>query len=190
MSKAAQSSLLDFANMLKAHPSLWEDDKPAIMTPRFLALKALDQLISKLRQLGDKSELLGAKSLSLLLRDSGENLASGMEIETALTISILESLSTSSVSLAWPAAMLEQIGSVLAQPKTTSKLLQHTRFLTLRLCHNLTTDNIRNCRMLATASTVQHLLEAVRDGFLTSTWQLTKRSVRSLSTSWCWLSAS
>ena len=168
MSKASQSSLLEFSDMLSNQSTLWNENRPQVMSPRLIALKGLDQFTRRLRRLGDKSELLQGDELGKVLRDSGEAGEHSNQIDLALSISLLESLSTASLSLRWPTSVLENVRSLLPRLKTSSPSLRHVQFLTLRLCLNLTNDNERNCALLTgspSPSTVHFLLGAIQSGY-------------------------
>ncbi|KAK3716857.1 hypothetical protein LTR37_006207 [Vermiconidia calcicola] len=168
MSKSSQGSLVEFASKLKEQAALWDEQTPDIITPRLIALKALDQLVRSLRRLGDKSELLNADQLQAVFRDPAAALDQTRFLEAPLSISVLESLSTTSLPLNWPPAIFEGLGSILPRLDCAVPLLRHARFLALRLCLNLTNDNARNCALLAdqdAGSTVRHLLQAIRTGF-------------------------
>ena len=170
MSKASQSSLLEFGEMLRRHSSLWNEDQPHVMAPRLIALKALDQIVSRLRRLGEQSELLSPEELKTVLRHPSQALEQGKQIDVSLSVSVLESLSTAALSLAWPSRVLEGVREILPRLSMTSPLLHHTQFLALRLCLNLTKDNRRNCALLsptADHSTVHYLVEIVKHGFET-----------------------
>ena len=150
MAKAAQGSLINFAEGVRKSDSLWKGDLPSALTPRLASLKALEMLVARLRRLGDKSELLAAESLLRVGTDH------------PICISILESLSTSALSLIWPERLIESIGALLARLEQGDT--QDTQFLVYRLCLNITNDNARNCDILAEIS-VSALLEAVVKGF-------------------------
>ncbi|KAK3717225.1 hypothetical protein LTR37_005934 [Vermiconidia calcicola] len=168
MSKSSQGSLVEFAGKLTEQPTLWDEQTPDVITPRLIALKALDRLVRSLRRLGDKSELLNAEQLQAVLRDPVAALDQTRSLEIGLSISVLESLSTTSLPLHWPPAIFEGLGSILPRLDSVMPLLRHARFLALRLCLNLTNDNARNCALLAdhdAGSTVRHLLQAIGTGF-------------------------
>ena len=170
MSKASQKSLSEFSNMLKTQTSLWNEDTPLVMTPRLIALKALDQLVGKIRRLGNKTELLSAPQLEAILRNPGEATKQDRNIDMALSVSLLESLSTASLSLNWPSRVVTGITEIVPRLDTAMPLLRHALFLALRLCLNLTNENKRNCALLAPATNptmVQFLMRAIKNGFET-----------------------
>jgi hypothetical protein len=164
MSKASQTSLIGFCEVVRSQSCLWGDEKPQVISPRLMALKALDQLTRRLRRLGDKSELLSSDELKKILGDPKEY---STDIDFALSISVLESLSTTSLSLQWPASTLETVRCVLPKLEASSPPLRHAQFLLLRLCLNLTNANDRNCALLTgnNDSTIRFLLEEIHSGY-------------------------
>lgn len=166
MSKASQITLIQFCDMIKSLSTLWDEDKPQAMSARTIALKTLDGITRRLRQTGDKSEILPVESLAHVLESDKavENLDG---IDIALSISLLESLSTATLSLDWSNQMLERIRSTLLRLAGTSSMMRKAQFLMLRLCLNLTNENGRNCALLTGVddSTVHFLLETIQGGY-------------------------
>ncbi|KAK5121903.1 hypothetical protein LTR85_004475 [Meristemomyces frigidus] len=160
MSKAAQGTLLDFATMVQAQQPLWEQIRPVSMSSRLIALRAVDQLVGRLRKLGDRSELLDAEQLQLVMTAHAASAT-----DTSLSISVLESLATSALALAWPQEVLERLAELLPFLEQSSDIAAHTLFLAFRLTLNLTNDNARNCKAFATAKVVRYLLQAIKASF-------------------------
>ena len=165
MARASQMSLVELAKLLQTHQSLWSEVSPTIINTRTIALKTLDLIVGKLRRAGDKSELLNPERLPQVLPANSQ--PSNTELETSLAISTLESLSTASLALAWDADLLTRIAGTLTALETSTPRHRHTFFLALRLTLNLTTDNPRNCDILATnnKNLVPFLLQTVLTGF-------------------------
>ncbi|KAK3074625.1 hypothetical protein LTR53_002770 [Teratosphaeriaceae sp. CCFEE 6253] len=166
MSKAAQGTLVDFARAVQIHTALWSDLRPTTITPRLLALRAMDLLVGKLRRSGDKTELLDAAQLDTVLSDSGSALT-GLVADPGVAISLLEALSTSALQLAWPAPLLERLVVLLPALSDSPDIPPHTVFLALRLTLNLTNDNAPTCDLFARPETVEYLLTTVQTGFAT-----------------------
>ncbi|KAK5133163.1 hypothetical protein LTR08_008099 [Meristemomyces frigidus] len=163
MAKSAQGTLLDFSSKLLTQQPLWGEAKPAALSLRLIALKAIDQLVRSLRRLGDSDELFASEQLEHVLAASSVSAT-----DTTLSISTLESLSTSALSLAWPQTLLERLAALLPalQLSSSDNVPPHTVFLTFRLVLNLTNDNARNCAIFADAEGVVHyFLHAVRTSF-------------------------
>ncbi|KAF2484706.1 hypothetical protein BDY17DRAFT_134017 [Neohortaea acidophila] len=168
MAKAAQGAFNDFTDGIKTQVILWGERVPHEMTPRLIALKALDLLIRRLRRTGTKEELLDFEQISLVLRSGTPSMTADHAIDLDLSVSILESLSTTTTSLSWPSTTLERIADILPQLDATTSTTRHTLFLTLRLSLNLTNDNAHNCALLsANPMTTQHLLLSIDQGCTT-----------------------
>ncbi|KAK4548552.1 hypothetical protein LTR36_009462 [Oleoguttula mirabilis] len=160
MSKATQGTLADFATTMQTQQSLWDQCKPVSMSSRLIALKALDLLVGTMKRHGDRSELLDAEQLQQVM-----TVHAASATDTSLSISVLESLSTSALALAWPQDVLERLASLLPFLHQSHDITPHTLFLTFRLTLNLTNDNPRNCHAFATAEVVRYLLHAIKGSF-------------------------
>ena len=165
MSRASQSSLADFADLLRDKSPLWQEEKPVTMTPRLMALKSLELLVTRLRRSGNKDELLGAQQLASVLPDVASALTQGNVVEVATATSILESLSATSLPLTWNASIHAQLTHLVPNLDTTSPFGRHTLFLALRLCLNLTTDHACNSALLSTHNVIDFLLQSATSAF-------------------------
>lgn len=179
MSKAAQGTLLEFATTMQSQQSLWDQARPAAISPRLAALKALELLAGRLRRLGDRTELLDAEQLQLVLP---VDLVPGRSdlCHITLSVSLLESLSTSALALAWPLDVLERLAAVLPKFDKSTDTQAQTLFLAFRLTLNLTNDNARNCTVFANAKVVHFLLQSMQDLFKTLEAPVTTDEQRSL----------
>lgn len=169
MSKAAQATFIEFVDIACAHGTFWGDLRPTAITTRTVVLKALDSLVGKLRRSGDRSELLGREEVRAILFSEHElDLLMGHQEELptdmCLSVSTLENLATLSDGSSWPPEVVQQLGKLLISPMLASEKLRHLRFLALRLCSNLTSDNVRSCRQLTKLTVVHSLLECVSRG--------------------------
>lgn len=169
MSKAAQATFIEFVDIACAHDTFWGDLRPTAITTRTVVLKALDSLVGKLRRSGDRSELLGREEVRAILFSEHElDLLMGREedlpTDMCLSVSTLENLATLSDGNSWPPDVVQQLGKLLISPMLASEKLRHLRFLALRLCSNLTSDNVRSCRQLTKLRVVHSLLECVSRG--------------------------
>lgn len=168
MSKSAQRHFADFVELLGRQYTIWGELKPAFLSPRTVALKACDCLIGKLRRSADKSELLDAGGIRGLLPTEEDITSIDVDrspVELALSISALESLSTTALSLAWPRDVVERVRLLLVSPCLGRGKTEHTFFLALRLCLNLTNGNVRNCQVFSKPSTVMSALRTIQKGF-------------------------
>ncbi|KAI7550824.1 hypothetical protein KC331_g2935 [Hortaea werneckii] len=162
---------------------------PGKMTLRVLSLKALELLVRRSRREGDRREFLSGEQLEKVFldaSDSGEEEEDG-EVDLCTAISLLESLSTSALALAWPGTLLRRLAALFPRlatpgteetsPSSSSKSSQprqehlhqqqqHTLFLLYRLTLNLTTDHPRNCSYFATRGTFSALLSSIYASFL------------------------
>ena len=173
MSKASQISLLQFCDMLNSVPTFWDEEKPQSMSARLIALRTLDIMTRRLRQAGDKSEILPKDAIHSVLSNFDPEavdtaVLASTETDLALSISLLESLSTTSITLEWPPRTMEGIGTLLRNLETTEIIPQKSQFLLLRLCLNLTNENAHNCRLLTGSdeTTIRALLTAIRNGYV------------------------
>ncbi|KAM3417508.1 hypothetical protein BST61_g5749 [Cercospora zeina] len=168
MSKSAQTLFVDFVDKLSTHETFWHELSPALITPRTVALKALDSLVGRLRRAGDRSELAGRHELQLILFSQHELALVRHDEAPAgvnLSVSALERLASLGAPVAWPVEVLQRLGELLVLPVLGSENLKHLRFLTLRLCLSLTHDNIRGCKQLAQLPLVRCLFGYINNGF-------------------------
>ena len=156
MSKMAQSSLDTLFQKLQGHESLSDDLRLVPISPRTIALKSLDMLVSKLRALGDRSELLNDEQLSQCFTSNTNSNA-----ELGPVVSLLEALSTAALALVWPQRILEHLATLLPTLLTSSDIPVHTLFLALRLTLNLTNDNQRNSDFFASVPLIHALLDSI-----------------------------
>ncbi|CZT21605.1 uncharacterized protein RCC_07469 [Ramularia collo-cygni] len=168
MSKGAQSDFLHFIGRVTEQQAIWGDAVPTLVTSRTISLRALDLLAAKLRRAGDQSEILSHDSIQEVLFSQTEiDLVRSGDIpaEVTLSMSLLESLSTTTINLAWPAELTKCLGNMVALPILVNDKAQKLRFLTLRLCLHLTNGNQRNCKAFAGPDTVVALLQSMANGF-------------------------
>ncbi|KAK3614559.1 hypothetical protein LTR56_027174 [Elasticomyces elasticus] len=164
MSKAAQETLVKFAGSVRSQESLWSEQKPAHITSRIVALKALDLLVGRLRRSGDRAELLDMAQLELVMPPMVPK-AKPAPVDSSLAISVLEALSISGQTLSWPADLVERLAVQLPTLAESPGVPSHTVFLALRLALNLTNDNDKNCEVYARVEVVQYLLSTIETGF-------------------------
>lgn len=168
MSKAAQSHFSGFVTHITQQQSIWKALAPTAVTLRTISLKALDLLVGRLRRSGDRLEILSSDQIQAVLpsqQEIGAIRSGEVTADTTLAVSVLESLSTTTVSISWPADLIETLRTLLDLPVAIDERSQHLRFLTLRLCLNLTNGNHKNCKAFARPDTVVALLQAMSYGF-------------------------
>ena len=181
MARASQNSLVDLASLLQTQQILWgEGNQPQEMSTCLMVRKALDLLVGKLRRAGDKSEILDTNTVTALL--PAEQPTSSLE--TGLAISVLESLSTASLTWSWDPALLGRVATILTSLDQDVCGQQHTLFLTLRLMLNLTTVEPSNCDILATShpALIPFLLQSALSGFTALTTQTSTAAAEAFQT--------
>ncbi|GAB1734843.1 hypothetical protein NU195Hw_g9176t1 [Hortaea werneckii] len=179
-----------------------ESGAPEKMTMRVLCLKALELLVRRSRREGDRREFLSEEQLEKVLLDPSDNNFGDEQdgdVDLCTAISLLESLSTSALALAWPETLLHRLAALFPRLATAGtetspssstpsrprqgnlpqqrQQQQHTVFLLYRLTLNLTTDQPRNCAFFATPETFSALLSSIYASFLALDAPLTSSSV-------------
>lgn len=169
MSKAAQGDLVVFADKISVNVTLWGETGPANMTSRILALRSIELLISKLRAIGDRSELLDVDALSKLLPKAGFtgdlNKDTDRAAEACITISILEALSTLSAIGTWPKDVISAVAALPASFAESWQAPEHTKWLAYRLCLNITNEKSIDAAYFTEHDAVRQLLQAVVTSF-------------------------
>ncbi|OQO04725.1 hypothetical protein B0A48_09648 [Cryoendolithus antarcticus] len=168
MSKAAQNDLVNFVEKLRTSFQL-KDRQPQAVTPRLVALKTIDTLVGKLRTNGNRSSLISAADLGAVVPSSGfdTSLRAGSDglLEAELVISLLEALSTLSAVSEWPEQVMKAIGSLPSALATASEAAPHVKWLSYRLCLNVTNDPSIDHAVFADQNAVQHILNDIVSGF-------------------------
>ncbi|KAI7271968.1 hypothetical protein KC345_g7173 [Hortaea werneckii] len=163
---------------------------PEKITMRVLCLKALELLVRGSRREGDRREFLSEEQLEKVLLDPSDDIGDEQDgdVDLCTAISLLESLSTSALALAWPETLLRRLSALFPRLATAGmetspssskpsrprhehlpqqqRAQQHTLFLLYRLTLNLTTDHPRNCAFFATRETFSALLTSIYASFL------------------------
>lgn len=172
MSKFAQGAVSALRELVK-QSFLWQDRPPIAISPKLLALKALDLIVRKARDGGDMSVIIPAKAIekmasSLTAAPSESDVTLRALPETALLVSIFEShtlsasrypdktqrLLISSVAIALPA--------ILAWSEDT---LYDAQRLALRLTINVTNNDSDACGAFAQPEIMKMLYRTVVSKF-------------------------
>ncbi|KAK6432390.1 hypothetical protein LTR95_011441 [Oleoguttula sp. CCFEE 5521] len=168
MSKAAQGDVVAFAEKLKAS-SQFIERQPGTLTPRLVALETMDMLVTKLRNNGNRSSLFSSMDLITFLPSGGLEVAlqasADSLLEAELVVSILEALSTLSAVSEWPEGVMSAIGSLPTVLASASEASPHTKWLSYRLCLNVTNDPSIDHAVFANQNTVQYVLYDIVSGF-------------------------
>jgi hypothetical protein len=168
MSKSAQGDLIAFSNTLKVHEALWGESQPSVITSRIVALKAIELIVRKLRAMGDKSALLDAESLTLLLPKggfTGLQANAGKAFEASLVISILEALKTLSVAGSWPDSCITSVATLPAIIAEEWQVPPDTKWVAYRLCANITDDSTLTQAAFVEHDAVRHIMAEIVNGF-------------------------
>jgi hypothetical protein len=169
MAKSTQSTWLAESVRISAQDAVWGDNKPTTITLRLVALKAIENIIRRLRRNGDTSDLIGSVALpdvvpQLEVIQTMTHDQSNL-FEVVHVISVLEASTLPSTASSWTSELVERIISILVSPALSEQKSQHTYFLTIRLCHNLINDNIPNRTLFCSHPAVlTHLLSTVETG--------------------------
>ena len=170
ISKVAQSTFLDFTESVRTS-AFWQDIQPESLTAQLLGLKCMESMAVCLRRQGNKGGILDSDVVTKLV---GLSISSGQAavnesptivdtITHNLALSILEFASTSnalsatSTSEPWQ-RFLSELSNVLhweGEP----------RVLSLKLCINLTNNNIANCDVCAQSEAIKISLSQIVQGF-------------------------
>jgi hypothetical protein len=168
MSRLAQGDLTTFSNKLKAHGDLWGESQPAVISTRIIALKAIELIVRKLRATGNKSELLDAGSLTLILPKggfTGLQTNASKAFEATLVISILEALKTLSVAGSWPDSCITSVAALPAIIAEEWQVPPDTKWVAYRLCANITDDSTLAQAAFVERDAVRHMLAEIVSGF-------------------------
>jgi hypothetical protein len=168
MSRSAQGDLTTFSKTLKAHQALWGESHPPIISSRIVALKAIDLTVRKLREMGNKSELLDAESLTLLLPKGGfTGLQTNADkaFEATLVISILEALKTLSEAGSWPDSIITSVATLPAVFAEEWQVPPDTKWVAYRLCANITNESTHVQAAFVERDAVRYILAEIVRGF-------------------------
>ena len=168
MSKSAQGDLTTFSNTLKANEALWGEAQPPVMSSRIIALKVIDLAVRKLRTMGNRSELLDAKTLTLLLPKGGltglqSNAAKAFE--ATFVISILEALKTLSAAGSWPDSCITWVAALPAVFAEEWQVPPGTKWIAYRLCANITNESANAQAAFVEQDAVRHMMAEIVAGF-------------------------
>ncbi|KAG9195961.1 hypothetical protein G6011_01082 [Alternaria panax] len=171
LSKIAKESVLSFRTLVQ-QSSVWSPAVAEKVSPRLVALKAIELLIVGLRKAGNVDMLLNQKMISQtaeIASDSNDRLESnngGSEDNSTLemVLSILESTSaTRQIQATWPTGVLQRIAKFVPrffQPDAASSTM-----LAVKLCMNLTNNKPKACLPFSAKAFVQPLMQSIIEKF-------------------------
>lgn len=190
MSKSAQIILTDFKHVVKQLP-LWDGVVLTFMSPRLLALRALDELVraSRSSSMADPATDKAVEKVTMVkivdimehhlkvLPSAPKQYVTSYGVELELALSILETYTLSPDCCAdeelWTDELLAQlINSIDHILSMKIELGPRTKFLCLRLCLNLANNNQRNSDAFNIPSLITSLMDHIATGLKTTTEQL------------------
>jgi hypothetical protein len=157
MSKIAQSSVVEFQDVL-LKPEWWaEGTVPEVLTPNVLALRAIELLVRRMRELGSEDALLDEKRVLSLLNYSD---AESSFAQKTMVLSCLESNSVGGLSGrgAMTSKCLSRLCGHLASILSMKESDFTIRNLALRLSLNMTNNHGGACSMFSTKAFVAALV--------------------------------
>lgn len=175
MSKFAQVSVSKLRDALQQRTQLWGRAQPTCISPRLLALKAIELQVRRLResrnaenllhpQLLDKMLSLMETSIPAIKQDSMNKSLHHIQMEVIL--SILESFtiapSCAFESVTWTDTRLKRLLAVL---EIMFEALPLSQALVLRLCVNLANNNRRITEIFAASKLVSMIMNSINFGF-------------------------
>lgn len=155
----------------------WRVGRPAVLTPRVIALQCLEYIVRRIRETGCVDPILSAgdiRSIVQLLKADPtveiQQQQSGLNAEIQLSVSILESWSickdTSHKDTTWTDDTLGIVIGLLSRLDSLAKVDVGTlRTLTLRLYLNLTNNSPELCTAFSKPSVVGSMLNTVVSHF-------------------------
>ncbi|WEW56302.1 hypothetical protein PRK78_001745 [Emydomyces testavorans] len=174
MSKAGQFSLQDLSAQLR-ESKIWSASPPRKLSPRNMALRALELAVRRVREAGDQTTTISSSVLTqvveLLLQHSLES-AKGDLFVLEITFSILESYTVGLPSLDDEQEnvlkRLSRLGILLAELVERSDARSgQIQILQIRLILNITNNNPSLCEDFATPDLVGTLARFVSSNFET-----------------------
>ncbi|KAM0705042.1 hypothetical protein Q7P35_007829 [Cladosporium inversicolor] len=167
MSRSAQGDVVALADKLKNFQGLWGDSQPTHMSSRLVALKITEIVVGKLRETGDRSELVASEALTLLVpKDMLSALQSDASkaFEASLIISILEALKTLSPADNWPETCISLVAALPATFAMHWQVPAGTKWLAYRLCANITNESSVMRTAFIEQDAVRHLMAEIVTG--------------------------
>jgi hypothetical protein len=167
MSRSAQGDVVALADKLKNFQGLWSDTHPTHMSSRLIALRITNIVVGKLRETGDKSELVASEALTLLVpKDVLPKLQSNdsTAFEASLIISILEALKTLSPADSWPESCISLVAALPATFAMQWQVPAATKWLAYRLCANITNESSVMRTAFIEQDAVRHLMAEIVTG--------------------------
>jgi len=167
LSRSAQGDIVALSDKLRDFQGLWGEAGPTQTSSRLIALKITEIVVSKLRETGDKSELVDSEALTLLVPTdglSGLQSDSSKALEASIIVSILEALKTLSPAGSWPATCISLVAALPATFAMHWEVPAGTKWLAYRLCANITNESSIMRTAFVEKDAVRHLMAEIVTG--------------------------
>jgi len=175
MSKAGQASVKDFKELI-SQSSWWKSIDSVILSPRLIALKALDELMGKSREIGNMDDILGSKILGTILEVLSDIRLQLSKTNTSVTVSFLSlALSILESYTISPTCALDR--SIWTSPYLRHLVIELDNILkleddscaakdclALRICLNLANNSKRNSEVFGKPSLISRLMQVISSG--------------------------
>ncbi|KAF2142911.1 uncharacterized protein K452DRAFT_286542 [Aplosporella prunicola CBS 121167] len=172
MSKVAKNALADFRNQVAEQ--IWLDEAPEVVSPLLIGLKSIELLVRRLRENGNKADLLGYEicaDVSQLAKLPSEKLAANSATKADITLLdlVISTLESASINVSvWSGSGTDPAGSISQVAKSITSILstdtaqyEQLEVLALRLTLNLTNNNPKICEMFSTPLFVQSMVRSI-----------------------------
>ncbi|KAJ9623618.1 hypothetical protein H2203_005880 [Taxawa tesnikishii (nom. ined.)] len=166
MSKAAQSTFLEFVETVRTAP-IWDSRTPEVLTSRVLALKCMETLYGQCfdPQVGTVARTLAgcAATAAVMGQPPPDRI-----LEAEMALSILDSLSMvqtlNGPDSSFCADALDGLGVGLSELLGGETASAKMRTETLKFCLNATNNSARNCERFTGSEVVRSMLDRVIEG--------------------------
>lgn len=159
--------------------SIWTDEDLSTISPKLLALKALEVLIRRLREAGNREALLNKELLSTLLKTlhevssitnrSSEDIRVQHRLQQESALLLIESFvvaeTCNSDPTLWDHQNLSKLVQLLAEFISRDECSDKTQQLILRICISLANNNARISDAFARPDILKSFTSIVNDSF-------------------------
>lgn len=171
LSKIAQESVGTFRVLIR-DSSMWTKQKPLVVSPQVVSLKALEYQVLELRRADNIDEVIGQETATKLVKialSASNNSRAGKGTEQdrlclKLVLSILEAASSvKQKQQVWPAQTLQQLAesmSVVFEGDDNATIM-----LAVKLCMHLTNNKPKASQQFSDVTFVRSLVQAIVQRF-------------------------
>ena len=178
MSKITRDQISNI-NKCLIRSSIWKCGSPSHITPRLLALHCLQSIVQQAREISPLTPVLSPNNIKALVDVITSLLSFPLQVSTSnvtmelhLVLSILESSTadsntTSTEETIWTSAAIEKLSDVLPmiQQLKQAEDIGQLRALALRVCLNLTNNNLSSSRQFSKPFLVKSVMSVVVQAF-------------------------